>query len=104
MLQFIIVKNMKRFTNSEILILQVKNPTIRNYLIRQTILNNIGGQDIRAQPYMGFAMFARKWCGVDFFDALDKGEIKLAMYDFDATYKVRKKTPCLILKSFNPNS
>jgi len=36
-------------------------------------------------------MFARKWCGTDFFDAMAKGEIKLSMYDLDRTYQVMSK-------------
>ena len=60
----------------------------RSYLIRQTVLNNSAQQDIRTGPYTGFFMFARRYCGTDFFDALSDGTITLGMYDYESTYTV----------------
>ena len=60
----------------------------RSYVIRQTVLNNYGDLDIRQNAYVGFVMFARKWCGVDFYEALADGSITLGMYDLESTYTV----------------
>merc|ERR1712048_124711 len=64
----------------------------RSYVIRQTVLNNAVGTDIRTGPYTGFFMFARRYCGTDFFDALSDGTINLAMYDYESTYSLKYKT------------
>ena len=51
----------------------------------------ISDLDIRQNAYVGFAMFARRWCGTDFYDALADGSITLGMYDLESTYSVKTK-------------
>jgi len=63
-----------------------------SYIVRQTILNNSNFHpNIREQPYTGFFMFSRRYCGVDFFNALSDGTISLGMYDFERTYDIKYK-------------
>jgi len=61
----------------------------RSYILRQSIPNNSDSHgNIRQGPYTGFGTFARKHCGVDFFNALGDGTIKLGIYDYEDTYEV----------------
>ena len=62
----------------------------RSYIIRQAIANNSDKHtNIRENPYTGFLIFSRKYCGVDFFEALSDGSISIGLLDYDWTYDVR---------------
>ena len=62
----------------------------RSYIIRQAILNNSDKHtNLRENPYTGFLIFSRKYCGVDFFEALSDGSISIGLLDYDWTYDVR---------------
>merc|ERR1712227_272335 len=62
----------------------------RAYILRQTIFNNSANTpDIRSSPYTGFLIFSRRYCGVEFYEALADGTIKVGMYDIDRTYDLQ---------------
>ena len=63
----------------------------KSYLLRQSIFNNSEDHpNLRTSPYTGFFMMARKHCGLDFFNALTDGSVTVSVYDYEATYDVRK--------------
>ena len=63
----------------------------KSYLLRQSIFNNSEDHpNLRTSPYTGFFMMARKHCGLDFFNGLTDGSVTVSVYDYEATYDVRK--------------
>ena len=63
----------------------------KSYLLRQSIFNNSENHpNLRTSPYTAFFMMARKHCSLDFFNALTDGSVKISVYDYEATYDVRK--------------
>lgn len=51
-----------------------------------TILNDVDGHDIDANPYVGFLAFSKKWCGVDFVEAVADGRVTYRIHDFGDYY------------------
>ena len=76
----------------------------RSYILRQTILNNSDKHtNLRENPYTGFFIFSRKYCGVDFHEALGDGSISIGLLDYDWTYDVSivflvRRTHTLVIK------
>jgi hypothetical protein len=53
------------------------------------MLNGVDEYDIRSDPYDGFMIFSRRYCGSDFTDGIISGQIQLMIMDYEAVYNVK---------------
>ena len=64
--------------------IQYKSPT--GYLILVNILNNQGNVDVTVDDYIGFIIFSKRYCGIDFIKELDNGNVTVSFYDKTPSY------------------
>merc|ERR1712037_968000 len=56
-----------------------KSPT--GYLIHVNVLNNQANVDVTVEDYIGFLIFSKRYCGVQFIKELDNGNVKIDFFD-----------------------
>lgn len=58
------------------------------YSVRLTLPNNSPGIDIRNNPYTGFIIMSRRYCGSELVIAIMNGDVKLIIMDTESVYQV----------------
>ena len=53
--------------------------------------NNVNGIDIRNNPYTGFIIISRRYCGAEFTSSIMSGDTKIIIMDTEAVYQVDLK-------------
>ncbi|CBY07549.1 unnamed protein product [Oikopleura dioica] len=61
-----------------------KSPTA--YLVHVNVLNNQANVDVTVEDYIGFLIFSKRYCGVEFIKELDNGNVKIDFFDKTAAY------------------
>lgn len=61
-----------------------KSPT--GYLIHVNVLNNQNNVDVTKQDYIGFLIFSKRYCGIEFIKELDNGNVKIDFFDKTTAY------------------
>jgi len=57
------------------------------YLIHVNVLNNQNNVDVTVEDYIGFLIFSKRYCGIDFIKELDNGNVKIDFFDKNPVYE-----------------